>query len=50
MLLANGENIANLDQLPIKPQETDLVYDGLNGRAWIWDIALDKTVNYQISF
>lgn len=41
---ADGTKIKDLDQLPIKPEEGDLVYDAKavgKGRAWVWDIALD---------
>ncbi|MEQ1821425.1 MAG: glycoside hydrolase family 88 protein [Fimbriimonadaceae bacterium] len=40
---ANGSRIAKLDQLPLRPEETDVVYDGRSEgiRAWIWDVAQD---------
>jgi len=46
-LIANGEEIADFNQLPVSPQQTDVVYDGSNGRAWIWDIAFDYQVGKQ---
>ena len=46
-LIANGEEIADFNQLPVSPQQTDVVYDGSNGRAWIWDIAFDYQVRQQ---
>ena len=40
---ANGTKIKTLAQLPIEHTEADKVYDGsTDGRAWIWDIALDS--------
>ena len=44
MSLADGSVIARLTDLPVEPQKTDIVYSGKKGRAWIWDIAIDKTV------
>ena len=44
MPLADGSVIARLTDLPVEPQKTDIVYSGRKGRAWIWDIAIDKTV------
>ena len=44
MSLADGSVIARLTDLPVEPQKTDIVYSGRKGRAWIWDIAIDKTV------
>jgi hypothetical protein len=39
---ANGTLIKTIANLPIEPNEADKVYDGAtDGRAWIWDIALD---------
>ena len=46
-MIANGEEIADFNQLPVSPQQTDVVYDGSNGRAWIWDIAFDYQVRQQ---
>lgn len=41
---ANGEKIKSLQELPLKPEEADLVYDAgqTDKRAWIWDIATDE--------
>lgn len=38
-----GEKIADIGQLPIKPSQADVVYDGKaeGVRAWIWDVADD---------
>ena len=30
------------------PEQTDIIYNGKQGRAWIWDIAIDKTDNYPV--
>ena len=46
MSLADGSVIARLTDLPVEPQKTDIVYSGRKGRAWIWDIAIDKTVRF----
>lgn len=41
---ANGDKICDMGDLPFEPQDADLLYNAQqqNGRAWIWDIALDK--------
>lgn len=40
---ANGTRIEGMDQLPLEPSEAERVYNGAtNGRAWIWDVALDS--------
>lgn len=38
---ANGSTIAGLKQLPFRPTDADVVYDGRaeGVRAWIWDVA-----------
>lgn len=42
----DGTKIKDMTDLPLAPGEADKVYDaGLSGRAWIWDIALDKAGN-----
>jgi hypothetical protein len=39
---ASGERIKDFSS-PLEPTQAEKVYDGgTNGRAWIWDIALDK--------
>jgi hypothetical protein len=40
---ADGARIADLDGLPLTPEQLDRVYDATahGARAWIWDIALD---------
>ena len=40
---AGGSRIKDMDALPIRQREADVVYDGRKTRvrAWIWDIALD---------
>ncbi len=39
---ANGTQIKTVAQVPVQPIEADKVYDGATqGKAWIWDIALD---------
>jgi len=42
LVKADYSVIAKESQLPIKPEMTDVVYNGKNGKAWIWDIATDK--------
>ncbi|TDA71253.1 BNR-4 repeat-containing protein, partial [Halomonas marinisediminis] len=41
---ANGKKIKNIADLPLKPEELDIVYDAKKGgaKAWNWDIAEDK--------
>lgn len=40
---ADGSRIEGMDQLPLEPSEAERVYNGAtNGRAWIWDVALDS--------
>jgi rhamnogalacturonyl hydrolase YesR len=41
---ADGTKIADLESLPMKPEQTDRVYDAraTQVRAWIWDVAEDK--------
>ena len=43
--LADGSLISSISNLPVTPEQTDVVYNGKQGRAWIWDIAIDKTDN-----
>jgi hypothetical protein len=42
---ADGSIIVPISKLPVEPEKTDIVYDGKRGRAWIWDIAVDKSVS-----
>lgn len=40
---AGGARIEDTAGLPLEPRsEAEVVYDGKQGRAWIWDIALDS--------
>ncbi len=41
---ANGQKIKSVGELPLKPEELDLVYDAKEGkaRAWNWDVAEDE--------
>ncbi len=40
---ANSSLASTMAALPISPDKADRVYDGgAKGRAWVWDIALDK--------
>ena len=41
----NGNVIAGLNRLPIRPDQADVVYDGKaeGARAWIWDVATTQT-------
>lgn len=47
-----GEKIANLNQLPIRPDHADVVYDGKaeRVRSWIWDVAEDAKGNPVITY
>jgi putative BNR repeat neuraminidase len=40
---ADGTLIKTMEELPIAPTQAELIYNGAagQGRAWIWDIALD---------
>lgn len=40
----DGTQIATLKSLPIRPEDCDVVYDGVaeNVRSWVWDVALDR--------
>jgi glycosyltransferase involved in cell wall biosynthesis len=41
---ADGTRLGSFDDLPLDPSAADRVYDGWTaGRAWIWDIAEDRT-------
>jgi len=37
----DGARIKTAEELPFAPQEAHRIYDGSDGPAWIWDIALD---------
>ena len=41
---ADGTKIRSIDNLPVPPEEADLVYDAASGnaKAWNWDIAQDE--------
>ncbi len=41
---ADKNKINELEALPLKPEETDLVYNAAknNAKAWVWDIAIDN--------
>jgi hypothetical protein len=48
---ANGTRIEGMDQLPLEPSEAERVYNGAtNGRAWIWDVALDSLGRPTLAF
>ncbi len=49
---ADGSTIGRLDQLPVRPDQADLVYDGKaeGARAWIWDVAYDRSGNPTIVY
>jgi len=40
---ADGTRIGDMESLPIRPRDADVVYDGraTGKRAWIWDVAAD---------
>lgn len=41
---ADGKQIATVDTLPIRPEQADVVYDGVanNIRSWVWDAVVGK--------
>ena len=41
---ADGTRICGMDELPIRPDQADKVYDAAptGARAWIWEVAFDK--------
>ena len=47
MRSADGKTIAKMNQLPVRPHQADVVYDGKaeGVRAWIWDVAEDSKGN-----
>ena len=48
----NNAKIADFNQLPVRPDQADVIYDGKteNMRAWIWDIAQDSQGNPIITY
>jgi len=44
---ADGSVVGDIQNLPVRHSESDLVYDGKksNVRAWVWDIAIDRKGN-----
>jgi rhamnogalacturonyl hydrolase YesR len=49
---ANGEKICTITDLPVKPGQTDLVYDASEGeaKAWNWNIAIEENGNPVIAY
>jgi hypothetical protein len=49
---ADGSFIRSADNLPVIPEEADMVYDAARGnaRAWNWDIAQDESGNPIIAY
>jgi hypothetical protein len=49
---ADGTLIRSVENLPVRPEEADMVYDAEQGnaRAWNWDIAQDENGNPVIAF
>ncbi|MBJ2176067.1 glycoside hydrolase family 88 protein [Aureibaculum sp. A20] len=49
---ANGVKIKDIADLPLKPEELDIVYNAKEGgaKAWNWDIAEDKKGNPVIAY
>ncbi len=45
LFLADGTRVASLDDLPIDPNDADLVYDASASgvSAWVWDVAADSS-------
>lgn len=41
---ADGTRICGVDELPIRPDQADCIYDAnkTGVRAWVWDVAFDK--------
>ena len=41
---ADGTRICGADELPIRPEQADCIYDAkkTGARAWVWDVAFDK--------
>ena len=41
---ADGTRICGVDELPIRPEQADCIYDATKTgvRAWVWDLAFDK--------
>lgn len=49
---ADGTRVGGIDDLPIQPRDSDIVYDAQPShvRAWIWDIAIDHDGNPVIAY
>jgi hypothetical protein len=47
---ASGEKIKDLNALPLRPSELDLIYQSKNEKVWNWDIAQDKNGNAVLGF
>lgn len=49
---ADGSHIKKIENLPVRPQDADLVYDasGDKAKAWNWDIAADDEGNSVIVY
>jgi hypothetical protein len=49
---ADGTRICGENELPIRPEQADCVYDARQTgvRAWVWDIAFDKDENPVIAY
>ena len=49
---ADGTRIAGVDDLPFTPAQADCIYDATKTgvRAWVWDLALDKSGNPVVAY
>jgi len=49
---ADGTRICGENELPIRPEQADCVYDARKTgvRAWVWDIAFDKNENPIVAY
>ena len=49
---ANGEKIANFNDIPVTPEATDMVYDakGTQEKAWIWDVTENEEGNPVLTY
>lgn len=49
---SGGDSIAKMSELPIRPEQATVVYDGKaeGVRAWIWDVAEDTNGNPVITY
>ncbi len=52
MRSADGKAVARMNQLPVRPHQADVVYDGKaeGVRSWIWDVAEDSKGNPVITY